>query len=277
MNRTTFPRARRASRPLRSPRASQSGQALAEMIVITGGVLIVAYISLGMLGNLNDARDRSLTASRYASWERSVWFDDSHWTANYGSAVSKSDQQIRSEVAQRVLGHNTLVAATDSSRNALPTSAVPMWTDVAGKSLLGQYGDLNVSHVAANTGTIADKSMAALDTLSGVGAGVDLSFKNQETASVSLHLAYNNPSLTALWPSWNGLTFSDHGSILTNAWTPDGNVKTRAMVANAVPTAKGSLIGLALDGLAPFAPDITSLDLGRIQPDVVPADRLGTK
>ncbi|CAM2156648.1 conserved protein of unknown function [Pararobbsia alpina] len=267
----------RAASPGRASGRHASGQALVEVLVIAGGALVVAYLALNMIGHLSDARDRSLMASRYAAWERTVYFDDTSWSPTYGSANTKSDSQIRSEIAQRVLGHDTKVSSNDSASNALSATPEPMWRDVAGQDMLRNYNDLQVSHTTSTTGTVADKSVALLDTLSGIGAGFDLPVKNQQSANVSLRMAYDNPTLSTLWPSWKGVTFSDHSVVLTNSWTPDGSDKAKAMIADAVPTAKGSLIEYGLDALAAVGTDITSLDLGRIQPDVVPQDRLGNK
>ncbi|MFT4065078.1 hypothetical protein [Paraburkholderia sp.] len=268
---------RRKTLAARSRRRAQRGQALVEVLVIAGSALILAFLGMNMIGHLSDARDRTLSASRYAAWERTVYFDDRSWAPAYGSAITKSDTQIRSEIAQRVLGHDTKIASQDSSANALAAQPEPMWRDVAGKDMLKQYNDLQVSHSTSDTGTIADKALGLLGSVSGIGAGFDLPVKNQQTARVSLHMGYDNPTLSNLWPSWQGVTFTDHNALLTNTWTPDGSDKARAMIADAVPTAKGAVIEYGLDVLAPFGIDIAHLDLGRIEPDVVPQDRLGNK
>lgn len=258
------------------PRA-QRGQALVETLVVASGVLVVAFLALNMLGHFSDARDRMLSASRYAAWERTVFFDDGSWAPTYGNAVTKSDTQIRSEVAQRVLGHETKINGSDGSMNALAPNGEPMWRDVKNKDLLKQYDDLQVSHASGSTGTGVDTLVSGLGSLSGVGAGFALPIKNQQSASVALRLGYENPTLSALWPSWQGVTFSDHNALLTNAWTPDGSDKAKTMISDAVPTAKGALVEYALDVLEPLGGDIINLDPGRIEPDVVPNDRLGSK
>ncbi|WP_322010707.1 hypothetical protein [Paraburkholderia sp. J12] len=256
---------------------AQRGQALVEALVVAGSALIFAFLALNMIGHLSDARDRTLSASRYAAWERTVYFDDTSWSPTYGTAITKSDARIRSEVAQRVLGHDTKLTANDGSANALASTPEPEWRDVAGKDMLRQYNDLQVSSSSGGTGTIADKALGMLGSVSGVGLGFALPVNNQQTATVSLHMGYDNPTLTQLWPSWQGVTFADRNVLLTNTWTPDGSDKAKAMIADAVPTAKGSVIEYGLDGLAAFGVDITHLDLGRIEPDVVPQDRLGNR
>jgi hypothetical protein len=256
---------------------AQRGQSLVEMLVVASAVLVVGFLALNMLGHLSDARDRMLSASRYAAWERTVYFDDTNWAPAYGNAITKSDARIRSEIAQRVFGHKTNITGADGSKNALAASSDPMWRDIKNKDLLQQYDDLQVSHTSGSTGTGADTLVSALGSVSGIGAGFALPVKNQQSASVALRLGYNNPTLSAMWPTWQGVTFSDHNALLTNAWTPDGSDKAKAMIADAVPTAKGALAEYALDALALYGPEITDLDPGRIEPDVVPKDRTGRK
>lgn len=251
------------------------GQAMVEVLVVAGGVLVVAFLALHMLGHLSDARDRALSASRYAAWERTVYFDDNSWAPAYGRAITKSDAQIRSEVAQRVLGHDTNLTSNDGAANALASTSEPMWRDVSGADLLRRYSDLQVSSSSGGTGTLADKALGLLGSVGGIGAGFALPVNNQQTANVSLHLGYDNPTLSQLWPSWQGVTLADHDVLLTNTWTPDGSDKAKAMIADAVPTAKGSVIEYGLDVLSPLGTEITDLDFGRIEPDVVPQDRLG--
>jgi hypothetical protein len=258
-------------------RGVQRGQALVEVLLVAGSALIVAFLALNMIGHLSDARDRTLSASRYAAWERTVYFDDGNWAPAYGNAITKSDAQIRSEVAQRVLGHDTALTSNDGTAAAFASTPEPMWRDVAGKDMLRNYNDLQVSSSSGGTGTLADKALSLLDTVSGIGAGFDLPVNNQQTANVSLHLGYDSPTLSALWPSWQGVKFTDRNVLLTNAWTPDGSDKAQAMIANAVPTAKGAVLAYGFDVLAPLGVDITHLDLGRIEPDVVPQDRLGSR
>lgn len=273
-------RARRntSASPSRSrSRTGARGQAMVEVLAVAGSALIIAFLALHMLGHLSDARDRTLSASRYAAWERTVYFDDPSWAPTYGNAITKSDAQIRSEIAQRVLGHDTGLTSNDGSANALASTPEPLWRDVAGKDMLQRYSDLQVSSSSGSTGTAADKALNALGLVSGIGAGFDLPVNNQQRANVSLHLGYNSPTLSKLWPSWQGVTFADHNAVLTNTWTPDGSDKAKAMIANAVPTAKGAVLAYGLDVLAPLGIDITHLDLGRIEPDVVPKDRLGSR
>ena len=73
-----------------------------------------------------------------------------------------------------VVGRGTKIDRADGTRNQLPSSEEPMWRDIAGNTILQKYGDLQVSHTVGGTGTVADKALNALGSLSGIGAGFDL-------------------------------------------------------------------------------------------------------
>lgn len=256
-----------------SSRRHQRGQAIVETAIVASSVLIVAFLALSMIGRISDVRDRTLAAARYAAWERTVYFSDS-WPSKYGQAATKSDAEIRSEISQRVLGQTSGVKGDDGSLNRLPSAQAAMWRDSSGEVLLHSYDNLTVSFRADNTGTLADKALDRLGSLSGIGLGFDLPTRNQQRATVTLHVGDRNPSLVTLWPEWPGATFNATQVLLTNTWTPDGSDGARALIAGAVPTAKANLIGYLPNVLAPAAVDIVHLDMGRIAPDVVPADRL---
>lgn len=261
--------------PLRSHRR-QSGQAIVELAVVAGAVLVLLFLALAMLGRFSDVRIKTLMASRYTAWERTVYLDDAEWN-RYGASVTKTEQALRSEMVQRVMGHdNPAVRADDGARHALPAGGMPMWHDIAGQDLLTSYDDVTLTTSRQKTGTPLDAAVAALDAGGTVGAGFDLPINNQQSTRVSLSVGANSATLRRLWTDWDGFTATDTNVLLTNGWTPDGRDGTLAQVSNAAPLHHGDFIGaVALMPLAFFAPDISGLDLGKIAPDVVPADRLG--
>lgn len=260
----------------RAVRRRQYGQAIVELAAVAGGVLVLLFLAMAMLGRLSDVRSKTLMAGRYAAWERTVYLDDADWNA-YGLSRAKAPEAIRSEMVQRVLGHDDpKLHADDGTRAALPAGGLPMWHDIAGGNLLASYNDITLNTSRGNTGTPLDTAVAALDAGGAIGVGFDLPTSNQQTALVSLNVANSSDTLRQLWPGWNGFTASDKHVLLTNGWTPDGSAGTLAQVSNATPVKKAGLMGgVALDVLSWFAPDILGLDLGKIAPDVVPADRVG--
>lgn len=262
--------------PCRQPGRLQRGQAIVELAAVAGGVLVLLFLALAMLGRLSDVRSKALMAGRYAAWERTVYLDDASWN-KYGVSRTKQPEAIRSEMVQRVLGHDQpKLRADDGTRAALPAGGTPMWHDISGGDLLASYDDVKLNTSRSSSGAPTETVVGTLDAGGAIGVGFDLPTNNQQTALVSLTVGGSSQTLQKLWPGWTGFTASDKHVLLTNGWTPDGSTGTLAQVSNATPVKQaGFLGGLALDALALFAPDIVGLDLGKIAPDVVPADRLG--
>ncbi|XAH24321.1 hypothetical protein AAFF27_03775 [Xylophilus sp. GW821-FHT01B05] len=260
-------------------RPAQRGQALAEFVVIAASALLLLLLAITMLGKLDDVRSKVLMSSRYAAWERTVWMDEPEWTSHYGSTATKSDADIRSEIAQRVLGHDApALRATDRSARSLAAGGLPMWEDHAGAALLQRYQDVSTQASREETGGVLGGITRVLDAGSAIGMGFDLSTRNLRTAEVGFTVGASNAAIRQLWPDWRGLTLSDHYALLSNAWTPDGRSAAETLVGGAVLTSKLSTIDRAvLAPLIPLGTEITRLDLGRIRTDVVPQDRLGAR
>ncbi len=258
----------------------QGGQAMLEFVVAAMTVLGVLFLAMAMLGKFSDVRNKALMASRYAGWERTVWTVDPGWATSHGRFASKSDEDIRSEFVQRVVGHEpSALSAGDRQVRKLPSGMAPMWKDHSGAAFLRNYADVTLASGVSETPAATLKPITVgMGAANAVGAGFDLATKNLHRSEVGFSVAGDNAALRALWPGWSGFAIQDRTVLLTNAWTPDGRSGTLAVVREAVPTSKGGVIDTALTvGLAAFAPEITSLDLGRIRPDVVPADRLGSR
>lgn len=257
-------------------RRTQRGQAIVELAAVAGAVLVLLFLGLAMIGRLSDVRSKTLMASRYVAWERTVYLDDAEWN-KYGTSITKTEQALRSEMVQRVMGHDSpALKSDDGTRNALPAGGMPMWHDIAGKDLLKSYDDVKLTTGRSGTGTPLDAVVTVLDAGGSINAGFDLANRNQQRAQVSLSVGADSTTLRKLWPGWSGFSALDANVLLTNAWTPDGRDGTLAQISNAAPLHRGEVIGTAaFMPLALFAPDITGLDLGKIAPDVVPDDRLG--
>lgn len=94
-------------------------------------------------------------------------------------------------------------------------------------------------------------------------------------ATVDMPVGQANKALKRLWPTFNGLTFTDTNVLLTNTWSPDGRSGAVNLFTSAVPAANATLVKPSTyQGLKPYAPEADTVQFGRVQPDVVPADRL---
>ncbi|MGF6244471.1 hypothetical protein P3T42_006238 [Paraburkholderia sp. GAS38] len=290
---------------LDSKKAAQSGQAMTEFLVSMIAVMSVLFLAIVMLGKFNDVRNRTLMGSRYVAWERTVWTDsdpsknyvsDSSttegWSAKYGSSalpVSKTDTEIQHEAVQRfAVGDNVAVSGSDRTQTQLPGTRPAMWDDYGGQPLLASANDVLVSTGVGNDPsssqtTSANASLGSMQTAAGYSFGSRLTVPTRtlQFGTMSMAIAENSDVLKRLWPksgllpSFSGLVFTDTNVLMANAWVPDGTTNAKALFSQAVPAANAPLVpSSGYMGLQKYAPEISTLQFGRVQQDVVPGNRV---
>ncbi|CAG4898689.1 type 1 periplasmic-binding domain-containing protein [Paraburkholderia gardini] len=279
-------------------RPQQHGQAMTEFLVATALVMGVLLLAVATLGKFNDVRNKTLMGARYVAWERTVWDNgatmdsspatsgDDDWYSQYGSGTqqpAKSDIELQREVIQRMLAQNGApIAGDDRLNNRLPAVAPAMWEDHGGHAFLGATDDVVVSSnrgesPAANLAQYSAEPFGSMST-SGSGtfnASMNLATRNLQTGTLSVSIAKDSDALRNIWPGFGGLTFSDTNVVLANTWLSEGAAKGEHLFTAATPAANASLVSPSLYmGLKKYAPEIDTLQFGRIERDVVPADRL---
>jgi hypothetical protein len=286
-------------------KAAQSGQAMAEFLISMTMVMSVLLLGIVMLGKFNDIRNRTLMGSRYVAWERTVWTDGEAskdlvsdpattegWSNSYGSAalsVTKRDSEIKSEVMQRIMaGDRAPVSSNDRTQTRLATALPAMWNDYGGKPLLASS-----TGVVVTTGTGKDPSssqtVSALTPFASVRTGtggqysaqLSLPTRTLQSGTLRISIGENSEVLKRLWPkdgklpAFSGLTFSDTNVLMTNSWVPDGSNNNKALFSQAVPAANVVMVQpYGYLGLQKYAPEISTLQFGRVEQDVVPPNRL---
>lgn len=271
------------------------GAALVEFIVIAIFVLVPLYLATQAIAKLGDVRAGAQAVARYATWERTVWYDDT--TSVYASKNApnqKSAAAIRQEALVRVFNDRTSgfkYSANDKNSTGLAHGTDPMWRDTAGKALVTDpaglhltvtdqkpakdllataIGLINKITVPSVTGTLAPP--VPTQTLAVVDFKLD---KVGKDSDVYKRLWSKKAGLEA---DWDGLDYAASGAILSNTWAANASSGTKGMVSASVPTANG--LGTALTvatgaALAAWDPtEIPRIDMGRIAVDVVPPDRL---
>ncbi|MFM0341052.1 hypothetical protein [Paraburkholderia fungorum] len=286
-------------------KSAQSGQAMVEFLVSMTLVMSVLLLGIVMLGKFNDVRNRTLMGSRYVAWERTVWTDNDPtknfgsnpattegWSGTYGSAalaVSKPDADIRHEVLQRfMVGNNAPLSGNDRTQSQLPAAQPAMWADYGGKPLLRSASDILVTTSASNDPS-SSRTTAAVTPFGSVQTGtggqytaqLSLPTRTLQSGTLSISIAQDSGVLKRLWPrdgdlpAFSGLTFTDTNVLMTNTWVPDGTNSAKAVFSAAVPAANVVLVQpYGYLGLQKYAPEISSLQFGRIRQDVVPPNRL---
>lgn len=265
------------------------GQATVELLVAAMFILIPLYIAIVAIGKLLDVQHTAEMAARYATWERTVWYEGANNFASLNNPNQKSAAAINNEVAARLLNDRSsnasVIKSSDKIASTLANGIDPMWHDIAGTAYLKDFGDI-VTTASSETPKkdVSAKplsDMAAVSIKGLLGFVPPLPTDNLAVVQVSLKgVAKDSEVYKRLWSDtvgWAGLDFQANGAILSNTWTANGNIGTRSIVTNAVPTAQGlgAIVTAARDGLAPWDPIQPSrIEVGKINVDVVPKDRL---
>lgn len=276
--------------------ACQRGQALAEFVIVALFFLVPLFLALVALGKLSDVRHATAMAARYATWERTVWYEAGGGRFDDINAPNtKSGVQIHAEAVVRVFNDRSRTASViaDADRNAtgFANGTDPMWRDNAGQAYLRDFDQAGsvLARVAPST-DVAGRALGLIGGLS-LPPGVvgtlapPLPADTMATAEITLSgIARDSQAYQRLWPQasvwrepWQGLDFSAGGAIVSNTWGANGASATRDMVALSTPTAQGlgTLVGTTVNAaILTWDPAMNKVDLGKIDVDVVPGDRL---
>ncbi|MDP3609592.1 MAG: hypothetical protein Q8R74_11010 [Methylophilus sp.] len=241
----------------------QHGQSTIEFIVLSL-VLVPLTLIVPLLGKYIDIAHTTSIASRYVAFEGTVH----HASSQNGW---KSDATLASEVRRRFYSKHQLsiktqdvVSETDDDRNAL-------WTDHRGNHLLPDFNQITISTTTQNTPTIFNALNSAFDLSDNFGLNTD----NLYRGDVSVRLA----NIESLQPFDNiNLNIRRHTVLLVDPWASKsaGEVESKVKSAGLIfpyqlldTTAKVLEIPINLFEFNASAPEI-----GKVEPDHVPADRL---
>ena len=258
----------------------QRGQAMVEFVIGATLFLIPLFLIIPMLGKFLDIQSTTAMASRYAAFDRTVSYGGTSSSVSWPSN-NKTDAEVLKEVRQRFYRDGAgAFSAADRTTDTL--SPRELWKDRTGASLIAGYGQTSTN----------DSSESLMDKVLGVVTGLlDLigstfkpETKGRFTATVSVNANSGQPIGMALeanstqFGAWNqgSLTFSMSTSILANGWGSAGSTHTKDMVRGLTPTSVFATYGL--DNLkwllVPFDVAWCRLELGKMDVDFVPGDRL---
>ena len=272
-------------------RSRQGGQSVAECLVAAVFFVVPLFLAIVALGKFADVQHVATMAARYGAWERTVWYDNAGTDfTGINAPNQKTAGAIKGEIAARLFSTRTSAASTirntDGASAALVNGIDPMWRDARGAAFLSQYERFDAQAGRASPRRdIAGASVAAMAAVSVrglAGFAPPLPADTLAVSTVSLtDIARESGVYARLWNgtpgSWQGLDFSATGAILSNTWGANGSSGTRDMVARSVPTAQGlgAVVRAAKAGIEPWdAVAASGIDVGRIDVDVVPDDRL---
>ncbi|MDO8305298.1 MAG: hypothetical protein Q7T06_05875 [Herminiimonas sp.] len=265
-----------------------------ELLIVAGFVLVPLFLAIPLLGKYLDVRAAAVQTSRYAAWERTVWYGGNaasslgwfgvsrRWEAN-----EKSDDQIRREMGVRHLSEtDTDDAFSNADRSAgnFKGSTKTLWQDRNGQQLLANYSDIQNS--VANDlapGTLNVILDPIANFASTLGPFV-LEMNGAYSAKVTIKV--KDIDFDHFLAKDSTANFSETNVLLANGWSANGaegtdKTSVKQQVKGLVPTSiiaaeiNGvKIIDYVLGALSVFLPEVSKLDPGRIVPDNVPPDRL---
>ena len=250
-------------RPNSLPR-HQRGQSTIEFVVLTL-VLVPLLLFVPLIGKYMDIAQTTAIASRYVAFEGSV----RHTSSNGGW---KSDSELAQEVRRRFFSSSDAPIKTNDTAGDFNAHRNPLWFDHHGTPLLPVFGS-NVT-----VGTTKDGLTQPFGAFYSSKFG--LSTDNLYTGNVRVQVA----DIAGLAPfDALGLSITRKTALLADPWAASGP----ASVASKIKAHPWDVTGpfpygpLEVEAalLSPFIsilePNSSPPDVGRVDANKVPADRLG--
>jgi hypothetical protein len=240
---------------LQKYKAKQLGQAMTEMLVASAFVLVPLFLIIPLVGKYIDMKQASVSAARYAAWERTVYFSNSN--DQYPSGFSggsnhlrpvKSNDTLRDEIKTRIYGQAD--AALDANNSLQSFTGRDLWRDHRGNALLKNTAATND---VISGGTIEGTFASVIDTVGSaiqkitsilsLGQGSFDVIKLHGNNEVSTSLAVNaDNGVTTLnqnrRPLLNvgSLEFKAKAQVYSYAWSAGGKEHLAKQVVPLVPT-----------------------------------------
>lgn len=264
---------------------NQRGQAMAEFVIVAVLVLVPLYLLIPVLGKYIDMKSAAVVGARYAAWERTVFYAGPAASVDW-PGVEKTDAEIRNEVRQRVFSQGTTIANGDKGATNWGGGGYrASWVNRDGSGMLPDYNA--VTHATQNDDSpgIANDVLNLIVTVADALGPFTLEMKGLYSAEVAvsantlpINFSFDSEITKAFNPG--KLTFSDRSVVLANGWSAKGSEHVKSQTQGLTPTGVfqtpvGNVIFKLIQAVVGIAmPEIWLLELGKIEPDVVPEDRV---
>jgi len=263
---------------------------MVELLIVASFVLIPLFLAIPLLGKYLDVRSNAVQGARYAAWERTVWYGgDAASSIGWGSftnkwkANAKTDGAIQAELRARQFAETGVNDRFSSADGSASLKQKVLWHDRAGTKMADyqDVGNTIANGKAPGTLNIILKPIADLAATLGP---FTLEMKGAYTATVNVNVADIDTGSFLLKSTKTN--FSEKNVLLANGWNaagPNATDKTsvKQQVKGLTPTSiiatevgGVKIIDYVLGALSLFLPEVSKLEPGKIEPDVVPPDRL---
>lgn len=252
----------RAASRQHPPARRMRGQSTVEFLVLAL-VLLPLILIVPLLGKQLDIAQTAASASRYVAFEGTV---------RHGSSLQTwtPDAQLADEVRRRFFSTSTAVVKTGDVAGEFGAHRNPLWTDHRGDALLPSF--------AANVGTASRRTAPTQPASAVFASGMGLDTNNLHTGSVRIKVA----DVAGLAPfDALGLSIERHTTVLVDPWSASGPAAVRSALRRGPWRLEGHFPFGVLEAAAaplkliPLVLEGTRLpEIGRVDPDFVPADRI---
>lgn len=268
----------------------QQGQALTEVVTVLLLVLIPLFIFSWAFSSYHNTRHEALSAARYAAWERTVWAEKAP-----SDLPSSTPRVVRTTSDVELDMQDRFFIQPDApikTRSGTPTemknsNRAGFFRLHNGDSLVelertsggageGTRPKLELTELGTNTSKSAGV-INGITELTSLGHGIDLEDKGLYQSKVSLKL---NGIRGVKGFSDLDLTLNETAAVLSNSWSAGGADHEKYRVTPFVPTAAlfgeepaKSIIDTITNIMGFMGLPYDDLELGKIEPDVVPVDR----
>lgn len=255
-------------------RSAMRGQALTELAVMSA-LLVPLFLLIPIVAKYGHAKQMAQQAARNAAWEATA-------TKDY---VLKSRSQLQAKAIERNFAAADAKISSNIAGGATGEFGDQMLNTFSGRKLL-ERSDLKVTRYdeASAPGIVTSMIAKFPEALPGefppnkagyVTAEVELKLRDLKTS--------NGAPADYLSPMDNlGLVMKQHQTLLADAWNAAGPRQGKRSVASQVksltPTSNLEPLSKMLDFIGaaplPILGQVDKLDIGTIEPDVVPSDKL---
>nr|WP_295775630.1 hypothetical protein [Rhodoferax sp.] len=241
-------------------RGRQKGQSTVEFVVLAV-VMVPLLLIIPLIGKYMDIAQTTAVASRYVAFEGAV----RHSSSNGGW---KTDGELAQEVRRRFFSSSDAPIKTNDTAGDFNAHRNPLWFDHRGMPLLPVFG----SNVKVST--VKDSTSQPFGTVYAGSFG--LSSDNLYTGNVNVTVA----DIAGLKPfDALGLSITRKTALLADPWAASGPGSVSSKIKGATAAFPYAALKLAAAPLSPFIsllePNSNPPDVGVVDPDKVPADRLG--
>lgn len=245
-------------------RQYQRGQSTVELIVLSF-VLVPLLLIVPLVGKYMDIAQTAAEASRYTAFEGTV----RHSSSTDGW---KTDADLATEVRRRFFSNSDAPVKTNDAAGDFNAHRNTLWFDHRGAPLLPVF--------ASNVGVVTEKESMSQPYGATWAGNFKLPQENLYTGRVNVNIA-DIPKLEPF--DKIGLTTTRWTTLLVDPWAASGPEQVTAKVKGAgmlfpyepLETIAAPLAILMSNPLlAILGADTTPPEVGRVDPDRVPADRV---